>query len=120
MVGRLYVRGWSWLGLAGSPVDELCDHAVDVCGERHEWSAIRFRTDPDDDVGGDARRQDARSGELPKPALDAISSHRGLPKPGNDQADTRSGPAWMHERGSGGPNLEERGSDTLPLCRDTL
>jgi hypothetical protein len=26
----------------------------------------------------------------------------------------------MHERGSDGPNLEERGSDSLPLFPDTL
>jgi hypothetical protein len=37
-----------------------------------------------------------------------------------DQPDTCPRSRWMHERGSDGPNLEERGSDTLPLLRDTL
>ena len=38
----------------------------------------------------------------------------------DDQPDTSSFPCRKHVRGSDDPNLEQCGSDTLPLLRDTL
>ena len=111
--------GGSRLGLAGAPLLKLHDHPVDVRGKQGERRSVGLGTDPDDDVRCQIGRQDPRSRELPQATLDSISRYGGLPKPRNDQADTSVPPGRMHERGSDCPNLEERGSDSLPLFPDS-
>ena len=113
-------RKGSRLGFLGPPLLELHDHPVDVRGKRSEGRAVSVGADPDDDVGRNVGWQDSRSGELPQATLDTVSRDGRLPKARNDQPDTRARSGWMHERGSDDPNLEERGSDTLPLLPDTL
>ena len=112
--------GRARLGLGGSPSLKLCDHAVHVGGKRGKARFVCFRANPDDDGRRNIDWQDPRSRELAQPTLDPIPSYRRMPKSRNDQTDPRPGPGRTRERGSDGPNLEERGSDTLPLLRDKL
>ncbi len=113
-------RSGSRLGLAGTPLLKLHDHPVDVRGKQGEGRSVGFGPDPDDDVGREIGRQDPRSRKLPQATFDSISRYGRLPKPRDDQPDARPRAGRMHERGSDGPNLEERGSDSLPLFPDTL
>ena len=108
------------LGLVRSPSEELRHHMVDVRSERAKACSVCFGSSPDDHIHSDVRGQDSSSRKLSKAPLDSISGYGRVPEAGNDQADARPGPGRMHERGSGDPNLEERGSDTLPLLRDAL
>jgi hypothetical protein len=99
---------------------QLDDHSLDVGRERGERCTIRLGPNSDDQIGRDVCRKKPRSGQLTQPPLDAIPRYSRVSKSRDDQTDPGSCPNWMHERGSDGPNLEERGSDTLPLLRDTL
>ena len=112
--------GRSSLGFVRSPSQELRHHLVDVRSERAKACSVRFWSNPDDDVHRDVRGQDSSSRKLSKTSLDSIPGYGRAPEAGNDQADPSLCPGRMHERGSDDPNLEERGSDTLPLLRDTL
>lgn len=108
------------LGLVSSPSQELRHHLVDVRSERAKAGSVGFGSNPDDDIRGDVRGKDSSSRKLSKASLDSVSGYGRVSEAGNDEADARPRPRRMHERGSADPNLEERGSDTLPLLRDTL
>ena len=81
---------------------------------------IRLWTNPNHDIGSYISRKETRPRQFPQAALYAVASNRRLAEPRNDQPDTSSGARWKYQRGSEDPNLEQRGSDTLPLLRDAL
>jgi hypothetical protein len=103
-----------------SPADELNDGPIDVDAEVGEGRAIGIWTNTDDHVSRDVGRKQSNSGELSKSSLQLVPRHGRMAEPWNDQPDACARPWRTHERGSGGPNLKVRGSETLPLLRDTL
>ena len=111
--------GWG-VDTRGSSGCQPGEDVVHICSECGEGCPIRVWADPDDDVGRDVGREEACSGELPQTALHLVPSDRRVTESRNDQPDASSRSLWKHERGSDDPNLEQRGSDTLPLLRDTL
>ena len=113
-------RGGSPFGLAGAPPFQLHGDPIDVRGKRGKGRSVGFGADPDDHIHRDAYRQEPRSRELSQAAFHPIARYGRLSKARDDQADPSVRPRWKHERGSADPNLEERGSDTLPLLRDSL
>jgi len=109
-----------WLGDGAPPSQQLPERPVDVGSQVGEGRAIGLDANPDDDVGREVGREKSRSGELAQSPFDAVSGHGRVPVARHDQPNSRRRSWRMHQRGSDGPNLEERGSDTLPLLRDTL
>jgi hypothetical protein len=81
---------------------------------------IRLWTNANHDIGSYISRKETRPRQLPQTAFYAVASNRRLAEPRNDQPDTSPRALWKYQRGSDDPNLEQRGSDTLPLLRDTL
>jgi hypothetical protein len=81
---------------------------------------IGLGTDPDDHVASDIGWEQSDSRQLSQASLDTIPRYRRLLIPRDDEPDACSGSSRKYERGSDHPNLEQRGSDTLPLLRDTL
>jgi hypothetical protein len=107
-------------GVRGSPDGQPGKDAVDIGSECREGCPICVWTDPDDDVGSYVGWQEARSGKLSQAALHAVPGDCRLTESWNDQPNASSRSRGKHERGSDDPNLEQRGSDTLPLLRDAL
>jgi hypothetical protein len=105
---------------AGSPPDELSDGSVDIECQFGERSAIGIRADSDHDIRCHVDGKQSDPGQLTEPALELVSRHGGMSEARDDQSHARAGPWRTHERGSDGPNLQMRGSETLPLLRDTL
>ena len=115
-LGRLRCR----FGNGAPPLEQLPQRPVDVSGQCGKGRAVCLGTDPDHDVRRDVGREEPRPGELAQPALHTVPGYGGVTVARYDQPDPCSRAWQMRERGSDGPNLEERGSDTLPLLRDTL
>jgi hypothetical protein len=119
-IGRVAGKRRRRTGIVGSPGNQLRHCPIDVGSKRRECCPIRLRTDPNDDVGGNIGWKQARPGEFSQAAFHSVASYRRLMKSWDDQPDSSSFSYRKHERGSDDPNLEQRGSDTLPLFRDTL
>jgi hypothetical protein len=119
-IGRVAGRRRRRSGIVGSPCNQLCHCPIDVGSERRKCCPIGLRTDPNDDVGGNIGWKQARPGEFSQAAFHSVASYRRLMKSWDDQPDASSFSYRKHVRGSDDPNLEQRGSDTLPLLRNTL
>jgi hypothetical protein len=104
----------------GSPANELNDRTFDIDSQLCERRAIGIWADPDHHVRSHVEWKQSNPGKFTESALELISRHGRVPEPRDDQPDTCAGAWRTHERGSDGPNLQVRGSETLPLLRDTL
>ena len=94
---------------------QLSRGALNVALERAERRRIRLAACPDHKIDRRGRRQEARAHQFAQAALQSIAVDRRLRVTRYDQAD-----AGVIERGSDGPNVQVRGSDSLPLSRNTL
>jgi len=103
-----------------SPVEQVHEYAIDIGRQSCKGCTIRLRPDPDHDVDSYIGGQEACSRQFSQAALYLVASNCGLAKPRNDQPDTSPCAHGKYERGSDDPNLEYRGSNTLPLFRDVL
>jgi hypothetical protein len=107
-------------GKARSPADELNDRSIDIGPKLGERCTIGIGADPDHDVSCHIEWEQPNPGQFTESPLQLIARHGRVSEPRDDQPDTRAGGWRTHERGSDGPNLQMRGSETLPLLRDTL
>ena len=116
------ILGHARIGIqqAGSPPDELSDRPIDVDSQVCERRAIGFWADANHHIGRHVEWEQPDPGELTESPFELISRHGRVTEPRDDQPDTRAGAWRTRERGSDGPNLQVRGSETLPLLRDTL
>ena len=101
-------------------MQELHENTIDIRGQGREGRVIGLRPDSNHDVGSYISREKTRSRQLTQATFYPVPRHCRLSEARNDQPDTSSWTFLKHERGSDDPNLEVRGSDTLPLLRDTL